>query len=33
MRERGLAPEFPPEAMQQAEALTDPARARRGVAT
>jgi len=32
MRERGLAPEFPPEAMQQAEALRDPARtAGRGV--
>jgi exoribonuclease-2 len=27
MRERGLAPEFPPEAMRPAEALTDPARA------
>jgi hypothetical protein len=32
MRERGLAPEFPPEAMRQAEALSDPARsAGRGV--
>jgi len=30
MRERGLAPEFPPEAIRQAEALTDPARAAGG---